>query len=588
MTSHSRRRSSTERAGPERRKHARTQQYEPPALNPAGEIRPDLRTPSPTAGTKRTSTDSQADEEEDAKPVIDSRAIYETNKKEIDEWYDQEYSRKLGIPKHNKVKHSKAKWFVKVDAWLKHKGLAQSPKKKRKLNNGTAVSNNVQAQLPQARPPRPHYIRYPGDIVAVPEYPFDKLEDFEPMSNGRYACSHINRNPLSNCCINGMDIGAKRQAISKSIFGWQRKVEKLIDKGQLNEKHMTWENWYTPHLREKYQPELYRAQEKKKAEKAKREREEQRQQAQRKAKMSSTATAMQTVSKQAYQQRQARRHPSPATHAQHHSPSYPPTQALEPPTVDCASRAIAHMRHRSISKDKATDQATKAGKYAQCAHQAAPQPPPSDQNVGLQGSRASSRMLSQQLPIPIPQTQSSLPANAGIFDDFSEETATRAVSSEGQLAPHVPFEIWDHEKIDSELDRILTTRPSYPAELATRAAEPVPQEAIPLRSEASYLSSLPQVFATGRKAVDDEMQNLLEYAYQTGTTTLQNPTEDELLLRTVVNDNKADWQRYHDFFANGSNTDEPTQAAELPALTEETEVDRFDFGKALTEDQSAV
>ena len=43
----------------------------------------------------------------------------------------------------------------------------------------------------------------------------------------------------------------------------------------------------------------------------------------------------------------------------------------------------------------------------------------------------------------------------------------------------------------------------------------VPRHTSMLRQELSYLAELPQAFATGNKAVDEEMKRILEYAYQT-------------------------------------------------------------------------
>lgn len=266
MISPSRKRSSTEKAGPEKQERARIERNNPPALDLTEATDSDVRTPSPTTGTKRKNDDIESHERGGPKLTDDTRAIYDATRDEIDRWYDEQYTLRLGIPKHGKLKHSKEPWYVKLAAWQKHHGLIASPKKKPRP---TPILTDT-----QPHPLRPDKACYPGDKTPVPEYPFASLLDFERMPNGNYACLHTNRNPPLECCRTGLDRAGKRQAIKKSIDVWRKRVERLIDEGRLDRRHMTWPNWYTGRLRAKYQPEYHREMERKRAERARGEREE--------------------------------------------------------------------------------------------------------------------------------------------------------------------------------------------------------------------------------------------------------------------------------------------------------------------------
>ncbi|KAF2621323.1 hypothetical protein BU25DRAFT_463813 [Macroventuria anomochaeta] len=228
-------------------------------------------------------------------------------------------------------------------------------------------------------------------------------------------------------------------------------------------------------------------------------------------------------------------------------------------------------------------QAAKIENDAERTRKTSLQPIAPIEDADVQASQANSQTLSQHFPTPVLQAQSLTPASAQPFNEFFEETvAARTVSLEEKAVSNIRFEIWDRDTIDSGLDRILATGSIYQAQSATQIAEPVPQGMAALRSGISYLSSLPQSLATGNEAVDDEMQKLLEYAYQTDRTTLQNTPEDEQLLRQTTEESKADWQRYCDFYA-----DRESQAVDAPPI-EDPIVGEFDFSDPLSEEQLAA
>lgn len=152
----------------------------------AVESTPHAETSSLTSSPKRKNRKS----EDDDKKKIDTRALYEENKKEIDHWYDEYISRKSGIPMYNKAIHSKDPWFNKVDAWMKDKGIAQTPKKVDDTPKQTKKpAEQTRETTPEIKPDR---IKYPKDKVRVPEYPFDKLSDFtQGQTVGTLARTHF-------------------------------------------------------------------------------------------------------------------------------------------------------------------------------------------------------------------------------------------------------------------------------------------------------------------------------------------------------------------------------------------------------------
>lgn len=227
MEMSSRKRVATDQGLSERKKRVCFEQDQSSTPPSAENAHPRVRKTSPLAGSKRDSTDVQEEDGEAARTAIDSRALYDANKTEMDTWYDKQHSIKLGSPKYNRFIHSNDRWFTKVAAWMIYKSLAQSTPKKRKLSSETVVSALKDAH--ENCSIRPNRMKYPGDRVAVSGYPFEKLTDFEPMQNGRYPCGHTDRIPLADCCINGFTKNTKGNAIRRSIVLWKQKVERLID-----------------------------------------------------------------------------------------------------------------------------------------------------------------------------------------------------------------------------------------------------------------------------------------------------------------------------------------------------------------------
>ncbi|KAH6620544.1 hypothetical protein C7974DRAFT_458805 [Boeremia exigua] len=577
MVSQSRKRSNPDEEQSERRKRPRVQHNKSSTSDHSS-----TETPFPSRGAKRKSTDLKDGKTKDAKQAIDAHAVYNADKAEIDEWYDLQYSRRLGIPDDQKRMHSKDKWFVKVDAWMEHKGIVQSPKK-RKLDNKKPMIDEEEVD----RRKRPDRTKYPEDTVPVPEYPFDKLADFVPMANGRYVCYHSNRNPPLDCCLNGLTRSAKKHSIRKGLDIWKARVEKLIDQGKLNYKHKTWENWAVQKLREKYQPELYRDLKAKKAEKLEQEREGQRKFLQAKADAEANIAA----------QEAARRVQKPSKQQQRPPPS-PTTQVQKEPSVGHVSRPIAPIRVRSPA------QASRAKQEPQPTRVATPEPPSPDHNLEIQAPTPHQNTTTSELPS---REQDNQPSDGDSLDSlfgdtdtgvcnspaentdtaqqvdipeetrpdsFLEETETIEGARVGeQSTPNVPSEIWDHERVDSGLERLLSTFPlqssgSAPPTQSSAPQSPAPQSPVPhspasqgslsLRSENFYLASLSETFATDNSAVNGEMQNILEQVYQPSVSAWQHSPEDEALLQQTIEGSQADWQRYCDFFANEVDEEEQT------------------------------
>ncbi|KAJ4313836.1 hypothetical protein N0V94_006751 [Neodidymelliopsis sp. IMI 364377] len=205
--------------------------------------------------------DTEAADDKNLK--VDSLAIYNAKKQEVDTWYDKEYTKKLGLPAHSKTKHSKDPWYQKLAAWQESQNpVPPTPTKKRRLSE----ANKDEEENEHDGQTRPRQKSYATDTVSLPEYPFTSIADFEPMPNGNYACAHgIFSNHLA-CCKEGLTRSGKKQAIKKSIETWRGNVERLIDDGKLDARHKTWSNWYKADLREKYQPKQQAERRKRRAE----------------------------------------------------------------------------------------------------------------------------------------------------------------------------------------------------------------------------------------------------------------------------------------------------------------------------------
>ncbi|KAF3004373.1 hypothetical protein E8E13_009894, partial [Curvularia kusanoi] len=191
----------------------------------------------------------------DKEPVQHPENFYRYHKKEIDQWYDRHKAEKQGLNPTGKIKHSNDRWYQKMNVYMEFTG--RTPPVQRK-GVESKFKKGLEAGLAKPEdysPRRPDRIKHPDDLVAVPEWPRDKLSDFEVGPTGRYACSHANRKPPAPCCTNGLDRKAKQQAIRKSINAWRANVERLINKGQLDQSHKTWEVWCDAGIRQEKQKE---------------------------------------------------------------------------------------------------------------------------------------------------------------------------------------------------------------------------------------------------------------------------------------------------------------------------------------------
>ncbi|KAJ8110473.1 hypothetical protein OPT61_g6698 [Boeremia exigua] len=609
MDNPSRKRTATDEGESERGKRICLEKAQPLTASLAEDTYVAERTPSPSIGSKRTISEVEDQEEETPRLAFDSRALYEANKTEIDAWYDEQYSMKLGIPKYNKVKHSTDRWFTKVDAWMTHKGLTQPTRKKQRLSSTTSVSEEVQ----DGHETRPDRVKYPGDSQSVPEHPLDKLSDFTPMPNGRYPCGHISQS-TAKCCTEGLTKQIKQLAIRKSITTWRSRVERLIDERQLSIKHKTWDNWTLPHLRQKYQPEVFQAQ---------KDRKELRQrQMQMKASVDTAGNVSEHISSHVPVL------PAPSLH--HRRPFQPAQQGNS--VREESSNPI--VQYQSRPSDSEGVQAWRLERHAPGAGTEYPQPLPSHHGINVKDPQRTAQRTYPSYPYMANVTprEQYVPLEEQTSNKrFEEARSTPKAVGQVQSGPSVPFEIRSRERADSESERPLATHPILPAKPAILPARPdvlparpdilpekpilpakpaiLPAEPIlpakpilpaepatptvdstlprprSVQTEDLYLTSLPQAFATGDSVVDSKIHDLLNLSYQIGTPTWQTSPEDEKLLQHTIDETRADWQRYVAFFGNGGHTDEQTQAVGLPSLSDELGFGGLEFGEMLTEEQ---
>ncbi|XPS71767.1 hypothetical protein M3J07_003938 [Ascochyta lentis] len=589
-----------------------------------------------SAGSKRPRTPFEPNK---ANLKANSRATYDTNKGEIDVWYDEQYSKSLGIPEYGRLKHSTAPWYQKLAAWQKENGHTTSPTKKRRLNDDTTAGSPLSANPRQAR--------LEGDLVAVPEPPFDKLSDFEIMPNGNYACAHVNRRPPLECCRTGLSKHAKREAIKKSKVIWKKQVERLIDTGMLDMAHKEWENWVCMRLREKYQPALFKEQIERKVEREKQRRVDAEEE---KGKRDGErGFVRQRVLQQQAVVRPRRRYPASPTEDDDSPPfvSYSPRppvstahrQSMSDDIEAAQASFLASLTRTDPRQLRQYDALYRDAQYREALKEvpdfallkkwylayflkdkgqllsAEQQRLLEDGDPSYVGrrrasnrpalatvdslySRATEDVARPAESVVTGKVQSALEAGQTVIQMASSpillaDPSTPAVASDlqdaspapsaAQVMP-TPFKLWNPETIDRELDRILASRPMVQG---AAVSDSVPQQAPRTRSEASYLSSLPQSFATGNEAVDAEMRNMLQYAYQIEPPPHHSP-EAEQLLRQGFEYSRADWQRYCDSYAHEGVGDLQPQAGDVPAVAEEPPVDGFDFGEPLTEEQLAV
>lgn len=310
----------------------------------AGSTRDRPRTP-PIAGTKRPSTDQQVSDDDEQAQAVDTRAIYEANQEEIEQWYDEDFSRKQGIAPWGKALKCNHPWYQKVNAWMEMKGMNQNqtPRKKRKLNGARSDRSKPQ----EARRVKPHEIRHAEDRVSVPEYPDDQLSDYTRGPNGRYACSHLHLEPPKQCCKIGLRRPQKMQAIRKEVGRWKARVEKLIDGKQLDKRHKTWTDWTVPELRKKYQPALFEQQTARKKAEAERKRRQDERREKRRKEMADESARLLAAEQEAEQQPSTRRSASQTDPASAHSEPTNDRPMVAPASHPLRTRSIAPMRRRN-------------------------------------------------------------------------------------------------------------------------------------------------------------------------------------------------------------------------------------------------
>lgn len=458
------------------------------------------RTANPPSPKKRSSTHLDGNND-DPKLKANSRAIYDANKKEIDTWCDETYSFEKGIPKHGKLLHSKAQWYEKLASWQKAHGQSHTPEKKRKLNNGVAQPVKKQPQTTKQR----RETRLPDDKVDVPEYPFDKLEDYEAMPNGNYACAHFNRNPPGDCCKHGLSKRGKLEAIKKSIDVWKRQVERLIYDGKLDGKHKDWKNWVVEKLRKKYQPDLFKKQEAEKEEKLK----ARRQQEQREREWAEKRKAEKKKAEKGNVVPQHRRRPDskPAKYGHYqHASARPASKDIRPPTL----RGIAP---EPIHVVEARRQQSKSSK------------------LFVSDVQTSSQLSCRPVSTPELHSRRATPDVKLEGKPSSIALCTITTNDEAQAADHAPI--------------TEATPEAMSAPTMVPVTEVTTQKLMPVRSEISYLTSLPLAFAIDNGSVDAEMVAMLRKAYQTDSTWMIL-SEDEQLFHKLAEQSKAYWQRYRE------------------------------------------
>ncbi|KAJ4333111.1 hypothetical protein N0V87_007840 [Didymella glomerata] len=679
MSSQTKKRQCPDESDARGHKRTRTDEGKDRVTKKASTDRKAPRTPSPSAGTKRSSSDLQATGQNHPEQAIDTKALFNANKEEIERWYNEDFSRKQGIPPGGKVLRSNHKWYQKVNAWMKTKGLVQSPKKKRKLNDGMPVSDSPQQQENSQR--KSHQRRHSGDLVSVPEYPLDKIEDYTAAPNGRYACSHIHLNPPRDCCKSGLTRAGKKSAIRKDIMRWKGKIEKLIDNKQLDKRHMTWPEWTVRELRKKHQPELWAKQEaKSKADKERKRKEDERQKMRLRdmgREDERRVTGLQEVDQQSVAAQAAPVRDLP----QRHVPQMVPTRANPAsipaprlPNLFSAQRPTAPTRRRSDPNTIAQSQiaflanlartnprllrshdalyhdaqyrenlkeqpnfellrkwylayflkqqlllltaeqsvllehgdpshearkrlgdvpvlqkvdelfgeyirSARAEKDAQRSQQQSRQPA-----VSVEQPCQPPQQISLQAPSRVAETMAATSAQIETddLDELFADTVTPLDAPVEQPALETVFRIMSPDELESELDRILGlpyTQALQPAEWTTQSTV---YDTEVLRTETWYLTTLQPAFATGNRGVDDEMQKLLQYAYQTEPAPDVAASEDEQVPRQTIEQSRPDWQRYCGYFGN----EQLSPGEEVPV--EQQPLNEFEFGEPLTAEQLAV
>jgi hypothetical protein len=600
------------------------------------ELRSDkFAVPEPVQPASLTDDTEAAD---DKTLKVDSLAIYNANKQEVDTWYDKEYTKKLGLPAHSKTKRSKDPWYQKLAAWQESQNpVPPTPTKKRRVSE----ANKDEEETEHDRQTRPRQKPYPTDTVSLPEYPFTSITDFEPMPNGNYACAHGKFSNHLACCKEGLTRSGKKQAIKKSIETWRGKVERLIDDGKLDLRHKTWSNWYKADLREKYQPKQQAERMKRRAEyrQAERRAEQQRVNAEKKISVVTKSVELQGKLQRPLPQqpavysastdipphlasdsaaesvmnnhslllphtpqhqtsindltatqadllaalarskpRQLRQYDALYRDAQYRenqkrNPDFgflrnwylvhflqdqrQPLSAQQRSVLECGDPSyVGPKRYGDVALPVKIDSLFED--YLSAANDEAEQEATAstrlDEHDDVQGSHTSSETMEDMTSIPMRGEQpSALVSIPHPLNTFDPSTTTEQNYDHAEPAPvsQNTFEIWPSEDLDAELDRILATTPTSTWNPGDWLTVPVQlgdsTGALPEFSSVDYL---PQEFATGHEAVNDEMRHIPRQAYQGEPVGMNLNTvpdvcaEDEVLLQETVDNAVLEWERF--------------------------------------------
>ena len=198
-----------------------------------------------------------------------------------------------------------------------------------------------------------------------------------------------------------------------------------------------------------------------------------------------------------------------------------------------------------------------------------------------------SQQVSSQTHHPVLETVSfpSIPSASAATYDLDDLLEIEGVVSldvpREQPVPQTPWRFLSPDELDSELDHILGLTNEHARDSVSLTTETT-HNTTALRTETSYLSTLPPVFATRNHSVDNELQTVLEYAYQTESTPDMTTSEDKQLLRQKIDDARSDWQRYCDFVS-----DEQLLPDEVLSV-EEQPINEFDFGRPFSQQELAM
>jgi hypothetical protein len=122
------------------------------------------------------------------------------------------------------------------------KAIKEAKEKRKSAQRG---SNEGDDELP------PWKRRYSGDIAILPDRAF-ALEDYTAGPDGKYKCLHESPDCHGGtcgkvnhkCCRDGLTPANFKKALGKKKVTYEKQVERLVNRGELDKRHITW----TPRL----------------------------------------------------------------------------------------------------------------------------------------------------------------------------------------------------------------------------------------------------------------------------------------------------------------------------------------------------